>query len=295
MPGDTKSYPDTPIQLMTQLRNWQRSKITSTCIDDTHCKFNVLSNRLLAIVLGENESKKELCQEVSLLVHGYCDSILDGLSKRSLEMDEQKRALLKKKNFHTHKPNIVGMTSQIFEKIFQSHQEQHRLGEVRRLINSHIFIKSVVVCAAELQFTIYSEKQMQFEGMMEIIGLMPFDLFRILNIFLRLYADMPAKISKQFREIEQRIVCDLAWKRRSPVIRVLEMLRQEPEQTDEKERSRLSPFNYFFVRVLQSSAQTTYEMCQMLDIPEIYQEIIWNLIKSMLSCEPQLLIDRHLD
>lgn len=37
---------------------------------------------------------------------------------------------------------------------------------------------------------------MQFEGMMEIIDLAPFDLFRILNIFLRLYADMPLKISK---------------------------------------------------------------------------------------------------
>jgi len=71
---------------------------------------------------------------------------------------------------------------------------------------------------------------MQFDGMMEIIGLMPFDLFRILNIFLRLYADMPVKISKQFREIEQRIICELAWKRNSPVIPILEMLRnQDPE------------------------------------------------------------------
>ena len=70
---------------------------------------------------------------------------------------------------------------------------------------------------------------MQFEGMMEIIGLMPFDLFRILNIFLRLYADMPIKISKQFREIEQRIISELAWKRNSPVIRILELLRQQPD------------------------------------------------------------------
>jgi hypothetical protein len=41
---------------------------------------------------------------------------------------------------------------------------------------------------------------------------------------------MPVKISKQFREIEQRIICELAWKRNSPVIPILEMLRnQEPE------------------------------------------------------------------
>ena len=29
--------------------------------------------------------------------------------------------------------------------------------------------------------------------------------------------------------------------------------------------------------------------------PEYIQEIIWNVIKSMLSCEPQILVNRHLD
>lgn len=64
---------------------------------------------------------------------------------------------------------------------------------------------------------------------------------------------------------------------------------------DMREKTRLSPFNYFFTRVLQSSSITTYELCQLLEIPDIYQEIIWNLVKSMLSCEPHLLINRHLD
>lgn len=62
-----------------------------------------------------------------------------------------------------------------------------------------------------------------------------------------------------------------------------------------KMNSRVEPFNYFFNRVLQASAQTTVELCQMLEIPEETQEIIWNLTKSMLSCEPQLLMNRHLD
>ena len=33
----------------------------------------------------------------------------------------------------------------------------------------------------------------------------------------------------------------------------------------------------------------------MLEIIEEIQEIIWSVTKSMLSCEPQLLINRHLD
>jgi len=37
------------------------------------------------------------------------------------------------------------------------------------------------------------------------------------------------------------------------------------------------------------------DICNMLKLPEYIQEIIWNVIKSMLSCEPQILINRHLD
>lgn len=51
---------------MTQLRNWQRSKIQQTVIEDTYCKFNVLSNRLLNIVLDDKDDRSALCQEVSL-------------------------------------------------------------------------------------------------------------------------------------------------------------------------------------------------------------------------------------
>jgi len=46
------------------------------------------------------------------------------------------------------------------------------------------------------------------------------------------------------------------------------------------------PYNFFFGRVLQASAQTTVELCKMLEIPEEIQEIIWSVTKSMLSCEP---------
>jgi retinoblastoma-like protein 1 len=55
------------------------------------------------------------------------------------------------------------------------------------------------------------------------------------------------------------------------------------------------PYNFFFGRVLQASAQTVVELCQMLEIAPEIQEIIWSVTKSMLSCEPQLLMNRHLD
>ena len=46
-----------------------------------------------------------------------------------------------------------------------------------------------------------------------------------MNIFLKLYADMPIKICEQFREIELRIISELAWQKGSRVIEVLDVLK----------------------------------------------------------------------
>lgn len=83
-----------------------------------------------------------------------------------------------------------------------------------------------------MQFIVNAEKEMQVDSMMEFIEQQPFDLWRILNIFLKLYADMPIKICEQFREIELRIVSELAWKKGSRVIEVLDVLKHFTDESD---------------------------------------------------------------
>lgn len=58
---------------------------------------------------------------------------------------------LKEKHFE----NIFGMTAQLLEKIFQTHHEMGKVAEVKKLIHSELFIKSIVICTAELQFFIH--------------------------------------------------------------------------------------------------------------------------------------------
>jgi len=68
-----------------------------------------------------------------------------------------------------HSKNIRGMTAQILEKVFVSHAEQQRVNEVKKLIYSTMFLKSVVICACEVQFFIQNVKDMQIFTLMEII------------------------------------------------------------------------------------------------------------------------------
>lgn len=68
-----------------------------------------------------------------------------------------------------HAKNIRGMTAQILERIFVSHDEQNRVAEVKKLMYSSIFLKSVFICACEIQFFIYNVKDMQVYNMIELI------------------------------------------------------------------------------------------------------------------------------
>jgi len=58
-----------------------------------------------------------------------------------------------------------------------------------------MFLKSVIICACEVQFCIQNVKELQIYNLMELIDQPPFDLWRILNIFLKLYPDMPTKLN----------------------------------------------------------------------------------------------------
>jgi hypothetical protein len=52
-----------------------------------------------------------------------------------------------------------------------------------------------VICACEIQFKVSFVKDMQFDQMMEIVDQkQPFDLWRIFNILLNIYPDIPASI-----------------------------------------------------------------------------------------------------
>ena len=63
---------------------------------------------------------------------------------------------------------------------------------------------------------------------------------------------MPEKIQRQFKEIEVRIICELAWKRGSSVIKILDYMKKQAqvENAEEKNQQKILPYNFFFGRVL---------------------------------------------
>jgi hypothetical protein len=163
--------PNTPITLMMELRNWQQSKIVSTIVDHTICQENIVSNKLLEILEWPAEAQKSNCIEVAHICSSIIAKIMLGLAKKQLQ------GLANHENFHEsviqltnlHCNDIRGMIANILEKIFVSHAEQQRVNEVKKLINSTIFLKSVIICACEVQFFIHNVKDMQIFNIIDLV------------------------------------------------------------------------------------------------------------------------------
>jgi len=57
----------------------------------------------------------------------------------------------------------------------------------------------------------------------------------------------------------------------------------------------MQPYNMFFKRILQLSAERISALCDLLELKKEVQEQAWQIIKSLLAAETSVLIQRHLD
>jgi len=88
-------------------------------------------------------------------------------------------------------------------------------------LSKDIFLKSVFVCALETVFFIQMVKRVQVHDILPLINLKAFDLWRLLNSFLKFDQQMPKSLNDHFREIEIRIVSEAAWANGSPVVEII--------------------------------------------------------------------------
>jgi retinoblastoma-like protein 1 len=70
---------------------------------------------------------------------------------------------------------------------------------------------------------------------------------------------------------------------------------QDMAKRDAKEKALLRPYNVFFARVLNIAAESLSDLCQKIGITDEISEIIWCVVKVLLSQETDLLVNRHMD
>jgi hypothetical protein len=92
-----------------------------------------------------------------------------------------------------------------------------------------IFLKGVMVCAIESVFYVNVVKSTHANEIMRQVNIKPFDFWRLMNSFLKFDAQMPRNLMNHFREIEIKIVSEIAWQNGSPVVDIIKNLIKNQE------------------------------------------------------------------
>lgn len=122
-------------------------------------------------------------------------------------------------NLYGKDAKILAM--RILDELLAKEQKQSQITDFSKILTKEIFLKSVLVCSIETIFFIGNVKMMQVEDILNVINLKAFDYWRILNSFLKFDPFMPRVLGNHFREIEVKIVSELAWQNGSPVLDII--------------------------------------------------------------------------
>jgi len=71
--------------------------------------------------------------------------------------------------------------------------------------------------------------------------------------------------------------------------------RQKEEEESAAVSKILRPYEVFFRRLLNVTASTILEMSKVLGLGDKVRELVWNVMKVLLSQETEMLVGRHLD
>jgi len=95
---------------------------------------------------------------------------------------------------------------------------------VAALLKKEIFLKSIFLCALETILFICNNKELQFTQILDAIELTAFDYWRVINSYLKFDPLMPCMLKNHFREIEAKIVSEIAWQKGSPIVDVVQQM-----------------------------------------------------------------------
>lgn len=99
-------------------------------------------------------------------------------------------------------------------KEYKSHLNMHGEGAkdfATRMFTKEMFLKGVFVCAMESVLFVNVVKSTYSYDLMKQVQIKPFDFWRLMNSFMKFDPQMPKQLLIHFREIEVKIVSEVAW------------------------------------------------------------------------------------
>lgn len=111
-------------------------------------------------------------------------------------------------------------------KEFSVHHDrfEHGYKDFSKMYMKEIFLKGVFVCAMECVFFVNVVKNILPTDLMKVVNIKPFDIWRLMSNFLKFDNHMPRLLMNYFKDLESKIVSEIAWQNGSPVVEVIKTL-----------------------------------------------------------------------
>lgn len=187
------------------------------------------------------------------------------------------------------------------------------------MLASRQFHLSLLALSCEVVLYSYKVAPMAFPYILQVLSLTPWDLFKVVESFLRQHATMPRVLKMHLSHVEEQILHELIWNQSSPIWSLLDdkSTSTPAASSDVPQRPPQSTFASVFAslaheavgnrpqgqavlklvfhKTLHLAYKRLHDLCGRLQWKSNLLQMAWTTINRVLAHERYLLKGRHLD
>nr|XP_056712832.1 retinoblastoma-associated protein [Euleptes europaea] len=142
----------------------------------------------------------------------------------------------------------VRLYYRVMESILKSEEKRLSIHNFSKLLNNNIFHLSLLACALEVVMATYGtprnasqndhtimETDLSFPWIINILDLKAFDLYKVIESFIKAEPSLTREMIKHLECCEHRIMESLAWQSDSPLFELIQQSRERDGQADQLE------------------------------------------------------------
>ncbi|XP_036311136.1 retinoblastoma-associated protein isoform X2 [Pipistrellus kuhlii] len=138
----------------------------------------------------------------------------------------------------------VRLYYRVMESMLKSEEERLSIQNFSKLLNDNIFHMSLLACALEVVVATYSRSTSQnldtgtdlsFPWILNVLNLKAFDLYKVIESFIRAEANLTREMIKHLEQCEHRIMESLAWLSDSPLFDLIKQAKDREGPGDNLE------------------------------------------------------------
>eukprot|EP01017_Pseudomicrothorax_dubius_P026412 TRINITY_DN2945_c0_g2_i2.p1 TRINITY_DN2945_c0_g2~~TRINITY_DN2945_c0_g2_i2.p1 ORF type:complete len:992 (+),score=245.91 TRINITY_DN2945_c0_g2_i2:123-3098(+) len=221
--------------------------------------------------------------------------MLERIVERVLAFEKTEKGVGGEKVRENRRSLIVTLYHKSLAEILGGEERKGKANVAAELAASDDFHKALLACCIETIYFILNSLNVAFPKLLELCEVQPFEFWRVISLFSKWDASMPSPIRRHLADTEVKILGHLAWKKDSAVHLLIKSFAASAEEGEGRKVELTGWHEMFFKRVLHFCAVNIHQLTSALGLNEKTAEGIWSCVKYILVCEPELLVDRHID